>query len=479
LNPFYHSNTQRIVNNMLSKLFISLCVMGLAAVPGYAMADNAQAPEIRGITEFTLKNGMKVIVKEDHRSPTVAHMVWYKAGGIDELGGTTGVAHVLEHMMFKGTKTLKPGEFSKKVAALGGRENAFTNHDYTAYFQQIQSKHLRTVMGLESDRMANLVLSKEEFDKEIKVVMEERRWRTDDKPQAMVYEALMATTYAASPYRVPVIGWMGDLQSMNYLDAKRWYDTWYAPNNAILIVAGDADPKKIRRWADDTYGKIKPKPLPERKPQPEPEQKGAKRLQVKAPAENPYVLMAFHVPALKDVEKDVDPYALSVLAAVLDGYENARLSKLVKQDRIADQVGAGYDMTSRGPTLFMLDGTPANGKKPEDLERTLLEQVRTIAKDGVSESELARVKAQLISSQIYKRDSLFGQAMEIAQYEMVGIDYKKIQLIIDKLKAVTAGQVQAVAGKYFSEDASTTATLVPLPLSEQKPSDKPKGLRHG
>ncbi len=457
---------------------IKACLTSLTALV-VAISPWAAYAQQDGITEFSLKNGMKVIVKEDHRSPTVAHMVWYRAGSIDEFNGTTGLAHVLEHMMFKGTKTLKPGEFSRKVAALGGRENAFTSTDYTAYFQQIQSKDLKTVMALEADRMSNLVLSKEEFDKEIKVVMEERRWRTDDKPQALLYEALQANTFVAAPNRVPVIGWMGDLEAMTYLDAKHWYDTWYAPNNATLIIAGDANPQQVKLWAEQTYGKAKPKVLPVRKPQPEPEQKGAKRIQVKAPAENPYMMVGFRVPSLRDADNDSDPYALSVLSAVLDGYDNARMGKdLVKTQRIADQAGAGYDMTSRGPTLFLLNGTPAKGKTTDELEKALLAQIKLIADHGVSEAELSRVKAQLISSQIYKRDSVFGQAMEIAQYEMTGIPFTKIPVVINKLKAVTAEQVQAVAKKYFDPDTSTTGVLVPLPVT-QKPMARPQGLNHG
>ncbi|MFN7834975.1 MAG: M16 family metallopeptidase [Burkholderiaceae bacterium] len=453
------------------KWLLGLLAIGIGA---YAADPAPAAP-----SDFTLKNGLRVIVKEDHRSPTVAHMVWYRAGSVDEVNGTTGVAHVLEHMMFKGTAKLKPGEFSRRVAALGGRENAFTSRDYTAYFQQVQSKDLLTVMGLEADRMANLRLSKEEFDKEIRVVMEERRWRTDDKPQALLYEALMAQALVASPYRVPVIGWMGDLQSMTYLDAQHWYQTWYAPNNAVLIVAGDVRPQQVRQWAEQTYGKIAAKPfLPARKPQAEPAQRGARRLSLKAPAENPYVMMSYPVPVLRDVEEDVDPYALSILAAVLDGYDNARFARsIVKADRIADQAGAGYDMTARGPGLFLLDGTPAQGKQPAEVEAALLAQIRKVAAEGVSESELQRVKAQLISAQIYKRDSLFGQAMEIAQYEMVGISYRQIERIIAKLRAVTAAQVQAVAGRYFADDQATVATLVPLPIT-QKPAERPKGLSH-
>ncbi|HEY0845350.1 MAG TPA: pitrilysin family protein [Noviherbaspirillum sp.] len=429
--------------------------------------------------EFLLKNGMKIIVKEDHRAPTVAHMVWYKAGSMDEQNGTTGVAHVLEHMMFKGTKTLKPGEFSQRVAALGGRENAFTSKDYTAYFQQIEKSKLEKVMALEADRMANLVYDKNEFAREIRVVMEERRWRTEDQPIPLVYEMLSATAFTAHPYRHPIAGWMNDLQSMTVEDAKAWYDRWYAPNNATMVVTGDVDPKQVLALAEKHFGKIPRKAVPATKPQEEPPQRGIRRVTVKAPAENPYVVLAFKVPALRDVEKDDDAHALDVLAAVLDGYDNARLNaKLVRTDRVANSAGAGYDSIARGPVLFLLDGTPTTGTTTEQLEKLLRAEVERIAKEGVSEDELKRVKAQLIAGQIYKRDSIFGQAMEIGMMEMSGHSHKQIDRIIEKLKTVTSEQVQSVAQKYFGDDALTVATLVPLPLSEKKAPAQPKGLRH-
>jgi len=211
------------------------------------------------VTEYKLNNGLRVVVKEDHRSPTVAHMVWYKAGSMDEYNGTTGVAHVLEHMMFKETKTLKVGEFSEIVAALGGRDNAFTSRDYTAYFQQLQAKDLSKVMALEADRMANLVLSESEFEKEIKVVMEERRYRTDDQATGKLYEAFMATAFQANPTRTPVIGWMSDLEAMTYKDARKWYDTWYTPQNAVLVVVGDVQPAQVKAMAEKPMARSNPK----------------------------------------------------------------------------------------------------------------------------------------------------------------------------------------------------------------------------
>ncbi|WP_293778179.1 pitrilysin family protein [uncultured Oxalicibacterium sp.] len=421
--------------------------------------------------EFTLQNGMKIIVNEDHRAPTVAHMVWYRVGSIDERNGTTGVAHALEHMMFKGTKTLKPGEFSRRVAQMGGRENAFTSKDYTAYFQQIEKSHLEAVMALEADRMANLQFDKDEFAREIRVIMEERRLRTDDQPAALLYEALTATAYAAHPYRNPIIGWMDDLEHLTVDDVKAWHEQWYAPNNATMVVSGDVDPKQVHRLAEKYFGKLKPKTLVRTRPQNEPEQKGIKRVTVKAPAENPYVILAFKVPALRDAAKDEEPLALDVLAAVLDGYDNARLTaRLVRTERVANEVGASYSGVARGPVQFILDGTPAAGTTTEQLEGYLRAEVARIAKEGVSEDELKRVKTQLIASQIYKRDSVFGQAMEIGAMEMSGHSWRDIDRLIERLRQVTPQHVQAVAQKYFGDDALTVGTLVPLPMTDKQPA---------
>ena len=243
--------------------------------------------------ETALANGLRVIVKEDRRAPTAVHMVWYRAGGMDEKNGTTGVAHLLEHMMFKGTPTTGAGEFSRLVAAAGGRDNAFTSRDYTAYFQQVPSARLGQMMQLEADRMRHLTLSADEFAQEIKVVMEERRMRTDDQPTAKLFEQLSAVAYQAHPYRVPVIGWMDDLENMTVQDARDWYRQWYVPNNAYVVVVGDVDHREVFRLAERHYGKLKARALPERKPQREPEQQGLRRLTVKAPADLPVVLLAF------------------------------------------------------------------------------------------------------------------------------------------------------------------------------------------
>ncbi|MDF3834418.1 pitrilysin family protein [Cupriavidus basilensis] len=445
---------------------------GLVAPPvpsGQATAAQSAAAEA-STTEFKLSNGMRVIVKEDHRAPTVAHQIWYRAGGMDEVSGTTGVAHMLEHMMFKGTPKVGPGEFSKQIAALGGRENAMTNRDFTLYYQQISKQYLPKMMELEADRMANLIIKKDEFEREMKVVMEERRLRTDDSARGTVYEQLLATVFTAAAYRHPVIGWPSDLDNMRVEDVQAWYRDWYAPNNALLIVTGDVKAAEVKALAERTYGRLKARPLPLRKNQLEPAQKGIKRIWVKAPAENPYLVMAYKVPRLHDVEKDVDPYALEVLAAVLNGYDNARLTRgLVRERRLADDVNVGYDSINRGESVFVVDGTPADGHTAEEIERALRDEIARVARDGVSPEELKRVKAQVVASQIYKRDSVFGQGMEIGVAEISGLSWHQLDRMLEKIKTVTPEQVQAVAAKYFNDDNLTVATLLPQPIDPNKP----------
>jgi len=421
-------------------------------------------------TESTLSNGLKVIVREDHRSPTVAHMVWYKTGSIDETTGTTGVAHVLEHMMFKGTEKVGTGEFSKRVAAVGGRENAFTNNDYTAYFQQIEKSHLEEMMVLEADRMQNLQLSEAEFKKEIQVVMEERRLRTDDQATGLMYEQFMATAFNAAPNRHPVIGWMEDLKNMTYLDAQNWYHKWYTPSNAVLVVVGDVKPEEVLNMAQRTYGAIPKRQIEERKLQGEPEQKGIKRFTLKAPAENTLVFMGWKAPKVENGNMDViDPWALEVLAGILDGNQNARLNRtLVIDKKISSGVGSSYEASGRGEQLFLIEGEMLPGKSPQLFEKEVKSILAKIAESGIQDQELQRVKIAVTAAQVYKRDSVFGQAMEIGANEMVGNSWKKIDLITEKIQAVTADQVKLVAKKYFTDDRLTVGILDPQPIDPAK-----------
>ncbi len=432
--------------------------------------------------EYILTNGLKLIVKQDHRSPVVVTQVWYRAGSIDEVNGVTGVAHVLEHMMFKGTQKVPNGEFSKRIAAAGGRENAFTGYDYTGYYQQLHKQHLPMAMELESDRMRNLVLTEEEFAKEIKVVMEERRLRTDDQARALVYEKMMAVAFQAHPYKNPIIGWMNDLENMRVEDAQEWYDRWYAPNNAIVVVVGDVNADEVFQLAQKNYGSIEKRPLMPlnaRKPQIEPTQTGTKRIIVKAPAELPYLIMGYHAPAIRNVVSDWEPYALEMLESVLDGHASARLNKsLVRERQVANSASAGYGATARGPSIFFLSAVPSAGKTVTDLEQALRNEIDKIIREGVTEEELARVKAQVIAGHVYQRDSIFSQAMQMGRLESIGLSYRDIDTILEKLKEVTTEQIREVAKKYFNDDHLTVAVLDPQPIEQKLPAKAPAGLRH-
>jgi zinc protease len=448
----------------------ALLALALAASPCLAAADTA---------EHTLANGLRVIVKPDRRAPVTVVMVWYKVGAIDEVNGVTGVAHVLEHMMFKGTRTMQPGEYSRVVAAAGGRDNAFTANDFTAYFAMLQKSHLELALKLEADRMVNLRLAPDEFAKEIKVVMEERRLRTEDKPRSLTYEQLMAAALTAHPYRNPIIGWMNDLENMRVEDARDFYRRWYAPNNAIVVVVGDAAPQEVFTLVEKHFGAIPARELPQRKPQDEPPQLGERRVTVKAPAELPYVTMTFRAPPLRDPQRDWEPYALEMLADVLSASDAARLTRtLVREERLASSAGASYYGIARGSGFFYLSATPTPGRAVAEVEQALRREMKRIIDEGVTVEELERVKAQAVAAHVYQRDSMFFQARQIGVLEMSGISHRTVDLQLEKLRAVTPEQVREVARKYFRDDALTLATLDPQPLAGRKPAPRPAGLRH-
>lgn len=443
----------------------------------YAVAFSALAQESAPATppathEYRLDNGLKLIVREDHRAPVVVSQVWYKVGSSHEHRGITGISHVLEHMMFKGTRKLGPNEFSRIVAQNGGRENAFTGRDYTAYYQQLEKGRLAVSFELEADRMRNLSLKQEEFAKEVRVVMEERRLRTDDNPEALTYEQFNGVAFYNSSYRIPVIGWMDDLENLRIADLKAWYKTWYAPNNATLVVVGDVQPDQVFSLAKKYFGALKPSPLPTLKPRNEPVQTGMRRITVKAPAELPYLLMGYPVPVLNSaLAGDAwETYALEVLSALLSGGNSARFARhLVREQQIAASASTGYNLTARASDLFLIDGTPARGHSIEELEQALRGEIKRLQDTPVSDTELARVKTQVVANDIYQRDSTFGQAMQIGTLETVGLDWRLMDNYVEKINAVTAEQVQQVARKYLVDDRLTLAILDPLPMDPDKP----------
>jgi zinc protease len=419
------------------------------------------------VTEYQFDNGLKLIVKEDHRAPVVVSQVWYKVGSSYEHNGVTGISHMLEHMMFKGTENLKPNEFSKIIAENGGEQNAFTGQDYTAYFQTLHKDRLEISFKLEADRMRNLILDEAELLKEREVVAEERRMRTEDDPQSLLREQFHAAAFTSSPYHHPVIGWMSDINHYQIDDLKTWYQKWYAPNNATVVVAGDVEPEQVKQLAEKYFAVLKPETIAQLKPQIEPQQKGLRRIQLKAPAQLPYVMMGWKIPVVTTADENLswEPYALEVLAGILDGDNSARFAReLVREQRVANSVGAGNSLFSRIDDLFIVAGTPAQGKSVADLEQAIQQQIETVQTTQVSQQELDRVKAQVIASAVYERDSLFYQAMQIGMLETVGLDWQVGEAYVDNVKAVTAEQIKAVANKYLVDEGLTVAELVPLPI---------------
>lgn len=432
--------------------------------------------------EFVLENGLKLLVKEDHRSPVVVSQIWYKVGSSYEENGKTGLAHLLEHLMFRGTEHYAAGQFSKIMAENGADENAFTSTDYTAYYQKLEKNRLEISFKLEADRMRNLKIDQKEFDKEREVVIEERKLRTDDKPTSLMYEIFKATAYQTSPYRNPIIGWMPDLKTLTLEDAKNWYQRWYAPNNAVLVVVGDVNSEEVFNLAKEHFGNLKPSNITPTISTQETPQFGVKRLVVKKPAKLPYLLMGYKAPSVKTTEEMWIPYALQIISYILDGGESSRFSKhLVREKEIATSVGSSYDTFGRLDELFVLSGTPTKNNTVETLEIAIHEQLQRLKTELVKEEELKRIKAQLVASKTYEKDSVFYQAMQMGQLESIGLSYKLADDVIEKLSAITPEQIQMVAQKYFVDDSLTVAVLEPQPLPANAPAEKntPTSHKHG
>lgn len=422
------------------------------------------------VQSYLLSNGMKVLVIENHRAPVVVSQIWYKVGASYEHDGITGISHVLEHMMFKGTEKYPAGEFSEIISANGGEDNAFTGQDYTAYFQRIANDRLELCLELEADRMRNLIMDEKEFLKELEVVKEERRLRTDDKPTALTYERFNAVAYTNSPYRRPIVGWMEDLETLSIEDVREWYKTWYAPNNATLVVAGDVDAAEVYRLAKQYFGQLPTSKITELKPRREARQYGTQRLSVEVPAKIPYIVMGYKAPVLSRTKENQDEqwemYALEVLAGVLDGGNSARLSKnLVRGQQIANSASASYGMSARHETLFVLSAIPNDDIAIDVLEFALREEVNMIKTQLPDENELDRVKAQVVAAQVYQQDSVFYQAMEVGMLDTIGLPWQIKDDYVKNILSVTAEQVQQVAKKYLTDERLTVAVLDPLPIA--------------
>ncbi len=407
------------------------------------------------VQEAALDNGLKVLLLEDHKSAVVTFQVWYRVGSRNEIDGRSGLAHFLEHMMFKGTKKMKPEEYSRIIAQNGGNSNAFTTQDHTVYFATMSRDKIGVEIELEADRMTNAVL--DDYESEKMVVMEERRLRTEDKPGAALGEVMGAVAYTVYPYRRPVIGWMSDILNLSGDDLRQFYKTYYAPNNAFIVVVGDFESQKILAKIKQEFGKIargaeQPKVTLE-----EPPQKGERRVALKKAAELPLLSMYYHVPNLQNS----DGFALDLLSVILASGRSSRLYQdLVYNKRIATGVDADYDGVSIGPAIFSFTAQVMPDKQQAEVESAIDKVVAQIRSEPVSDRELEKAKNQVEAAFVFGQDSIFGQALRIGQFESVA-KWQFINAYLPGIRAVTAADVLRVAKKYLDPDRRTVGTLVP------------------
>jgi zinc protease len=426
-------------------------------------ADANSAAEDPGIVDFRLGNGMEVVVIPDRRAPIVTHMVWYKVGSADEPPGKSGIAHFFEHLMFKGTKTHAPGEFGAKVAEIGGSENAFTSYDYTAYYQTVPPDALGTMMAYEADRMRNLVLTDEVIGPERDVILEERRMRIENNPDALLDEEVDAALYQNHPYRIPVIGWMHEMEQLNRIDATAFYERYYAPNNAILIVAGDVEPGEVLALAEKTYGALASgAALPPRARPQEPEQNTKRTVELTDPRVSLPSFQSYWVVPSYTTSRNGEAEALDLLSEILGGGLRSRIyQKLVVEEGIASSAGASYSGTSLDDTNFSVYGVPRGTATLDDVETAVEKEIATLVRDGVSEAELEKAKTRFLRSVIFARDNQAGMANMYGATLATGGTVADIAEWPERIRAVTPAQVQAVAAKYLDLRRSVTGYLLP------------------
>ena len=414
--------------------------------------------------EFTLDNGLKVVVREDHRAPVVVSQVWYKVGSSYETPGQTGLSHALEHMIFKGSEKLGPGEASRILRDLGAEENAFTSDDYTAYYQVLARDRLPVAFELEADRMASLRLPADEFSREIEVIKEERRLRTDDQPTAKAYERFNAMAYPASGYHTPTIGWMADLERMTVEDLRHWYQSWYVPNNATLVVVGDVTPDEVKTLAQRFFGGIPKRPVPSAKLPLELAEPGLRQLTLHVRTQLPSLIYGFNVPSLATAKDPRTVHALRLISALLDGGYSARLStRLEREQELVSGASTNYDAFARGDSLFVISATPNTQKNKTlaDVEAGIWKLLEELKTTPPSAEELERVRAQVIAGLVYNRDSISSQATTIGQLETVGLSWKLIDNELDELKNVTPADIQKAASTYFTRERLSIAHVLP------------------
>lgn len=427
----------------------------------------------QGLYEKTLANGLKIIVKPDHRARVVVFQIWYKVGSSYESSGTTGVSHAMEHMMQKGMKEFYNQGYVNRLLPGIGESNAFSSRDYTTYSHLLEKSRLKDIFHLEAWRMRDLVMSADSFETEIKVIQEERRQHTEDIPEALLYEQFSALAYHNSGYQQPIIGWMTDLKNMQLNDLIQWYQQYYVADNASIIVVGDVVPEEVFRLAEHYFSHLPSSPSVAPKPAREPSQKGRKRFVMTSPVSLAYLITGFQVPSLVTADDQWEAYALDLLASLLDSGENTRLNKnLVRQRKIAARISVEYELYAHTQTRFIIQGVPNTGLTATDLERAIVDEIEQLKNQPVSEQELKRIKTQIIASEVFDKDSMFYQARKIGIAETIGIGWKNDLDYVDHILSITAEQLQYVARKYFISSKSTTALMQAVDNSLKQPLDK-------
>jgi zinc protease len=436
----------------------------------YPFMSHAGAGLGEQVFETILPNGLKVILLENHKAPVITFQIWYRAGSRNETHGKTGLSHLLEHMMFKGTETVGPKEFSRIILENGGRYNAFTSQDFTTYFENLSADRIQVALDLESDRMQNLILREDAFLTERNVVMEERRLRTEDNPKAYLMEQLGAAAFQLQPYRWPIIGWMKDLSRLSPKDAEVYYRTYYNPANAFIVVVGDFKKEDLLPRIERAFGSAPKGVAPDQERPIDPPQSGERRIIVKREARLSYLIKAFHVPNLREP----DSFVLEVIATLLSGGKSSRLYRtLVREKRLALDIEADHSLLSRDPDLFLVAAEPLPGRDVLEVEKALDQELARLHKEPVTEYELNKAKNQLEASYIFGQDSIFYQAMLLARHE-IALSWRAIDDYIQSIRKVTPEDVKRVASRYLIQSNQTVATLIPLTPKEGKP--EPEGF---
>ena len=450
---------------MIRAIQLKKIVSFFALLPIFFFITASEAGLKEQVFETALPNGLKVILLENHKAPLITFQVWYRVGSRNEAWGKTGLSHVLEHMMFKGTEKVGPEEFSRIIQENGGNLNAFTSYDNTAYFENLSSDRIQVAIDLESDRMQNLVLRQEDFQPERMVVVEERRLRTEDNPQAFLMEQMMATAFQVQPYHWPIIGWMENLSQLTLEDLKSYYRTYYNPVNAFLVVVGDFKKDELLPKIEKAFGAYARGVAPDQDKVKDPPQVGERRISVKKEAQLPFLVMGYHVPNLRDP----DSYVLEVIATILSGGKSSRFyQSLVREKRLVLSADADHSLLSRDPSLFYISADLLPEKEVAEVEKALDQEVERLQKEPIGENELEKAKNQLEAAFTYGQDSVYYQAMLLAQHE-ISLNWRAIDNYLPAIRKVSAEDIQRVAKKYLVPDNRTIGILVPQSPKETKP----------